>query len=269
MKKLFLPYFSIFLFACNSNAGGPSKMSNDDSLNTSDSKLGKATSMVADAGACSKMIFFQQGAEIEATSYDKDNKERSKQYTKVLSVTNEGGFVVANVEGKDIGVGAGEKPNTVNYNYKCDGNKIYFDLASMFRTASKEKDDSFEASDIEYPIIIKEGETLPDATGTMSSEKNGKKMSIKYYYKDRKVEGREMVTTAAGTWDCYKISNTVVAEMDIPGMDEKSKEMMKKMQESMKTTSINWFAPDLGIVKMELYMNGKLQSRNEVTAIKR
>jgi hypothetical protein len=61
----------------------------------------------------------------------------------------------------------------------------------------------------------------------------------------------------------------VEAEMDIPGMDEKTKEMMKKMKEGMKTTTTTWFSPDFGIVKMEMYMNGKLESRNEVTAVRK
>ena len=177
-------------------------------------------------------------------------------------------MTVANVEGSDIQTGDGKVSN-VKYNLKCDGNKIYFDIASMFRTAEKEKDASFESSMIEYPINISAGETLPDATGTMSSDRNGKKMTMKYHYKNRKVEGKEDVTTAAGTWSCYKISNAVEVEMDIPGMDERSRKMMEAMKDKMKTTTTTWFSPDFGIVKMEMYMNGKLQSRNEVTAVRR
>jgi hypothetical protein len=223
----------------------------------------------ADAGACGKLVFFRQGAEIEATSYGKDGKENSKQYTKILSVTNEGGFTIAKVEGKDVQVGEEQKVTTVNYEYKCDGNKIYFDVASMFRTAEKEQDATFESSLIEYPINVKEGETLPDATGTMSSERDGKKMLMKFVYKDRKVGGREEITTPAGTFNCFKISNSVEVEMDIPGMDEKAKEMMKQMKNNMKNTTTTWFSPDFGIVKMEMYINGELTSRNEVTMVKK
>ena len=109
---------------------------------------------------------------------------------------------------------------------------------------------------------------MPDATGTMSSERDGKKMLMKFVYKDRKVEGKEEITTPAGTFNCFKISNSVEVEMDIPGMDEKTKEMMKQMKNNMKSTTTTWFAPNFGIVKMEMYMNGELQSRNEVTAVK-
>ncbi len=263
MKILNTIIIALVILSCNNAGDKKSENSNDLSSSSTQSETAKS----ADGNACSRLIFFQPGAEIEATSYNKEGKEISKQYTKVLSVTNEGGFTVANVEGKDIQTG-GDKTTTVNYNYKCDGNKIYFDVASMFRTAEKSNDASFESSLIEYPINIKEGEVLPDATGTMSSESKGKKMTMKYFYKNRKVGAKENITTPAGTWNCYKISNSIEVEMDIPGMDETTKKMMKKMQDGMKTTATTWFAPDFGVVKMEMYMNGELKSRNEVTAVK-
>jgi hypothetical protein len=265
-NSFIIPSLTILLFSCRNNAGDKkSENSNDSSSSSTKSETGKS----ADGNNCNRMIFFQPGAEIEATSYNKEGKEISKQYTKVLSVINEGGFTVANVEGRDADVDEERKTTTVNYNYKCDGNKIYFDVASMFRTAEKNKAASFESSLIEYPINLKEGEILPDATGKMSAERDGKKSEMRFIYKDRKVEGNEEVTTPAGTWSCYKISNSISTEMDIPGMDEKSKEMMKKMQEGMKTTTTTWFAPDFGIIKMEMYVNGELKSSNEVTAFKK
>jgi hypothetical protein len=45
--------------------------------------------------------------------------------------------------------------------------------------------------------------------------------------------------------------------------------MMAEMTNKMKTTSITWFAPDFGVVKMEMYQNGKLQMKNEVVTVKR
>jgi hypothetical protein len=268
-KKLIIISSLFLVMACNNSGNKPDSQTNDTTHTETDQKQIDQPSASVDAGACGKMIFFQPGAEIEATSYDEEGKEISKQYTKILSVTNEGGFTVANVEGKDTDVDGEKQTTTVNYNYKCDGNKIYFDVASMFRTAEKEKDASFESSLIEYPINVKEGEVLPDATGIMNSMRDGKKTALKFIYKNRKVEGMEKITTPAGTWNCYKLSNSVESEMDIPGMDEKAKEMMKKMQEGMKMTTTTWFAPDFGIVKMEMYMNGKLQSRNEVTSVKK
>ncbi|MBL7745483.1 MAG: hypothetical protein JNN00_18580 [Chitinophagaceae bacterium] len=257
-------FFVLLLTACNNS-------DDDKAADTSAEKdkpaveSGKKSSST---GACSKLIFFHPGAEVEARSYNADGEAVSSQHTKILDVKSEDGMTVAYVEGADLQSGA-DKPKVVNYSYKCDGNKIYFDVASMFRDAQKQKDATFESSLIEYPINVKEGESLPDATGVMKAEKNGKKMEMKYHFINRKVEGKEEVTTPAGTWNCFKISHDVEVEMDIPGMNEKAKEMMKTMQGNIKTTTITWMAPDFGIVKMEMYMNDKLASRNEVVSFKK
>ncbi len=263
MKILYISFLSCLVIACNNVTDAPKTTSTETSASTTDEPAKSVN-----AGACSKLIFFQQGAEVEATSYNAAGTEISKQLTKVLDVKNENGMTVAYVEGTDRTVEGEAKP-AIHYNYKCDGNKIYFDIASMFRTAKKEGDSKFESGLIEYPINVTAGETLPDATGVMQTEKDGKKSEMKYHFKERKVEGKEDVTTPAGTWSCYKISYITEVDLEIPGMDEQSKEMMRKLKGTMKNKTITWMSPDFGIVKMEMYMNGKLASRNEVTAVKR
>jgi hypothetical protein len=254
-------WIAVLFLACNSNEG-------NNTAAAKDSGIVAEKSSPASSGACSKLIFFKEGAEIETKTYKATGDAISTQLTKILSVKEEGGVTVATVESTDKQNGSG-KVTKMNYDYKCDGNKIYFDIASLFRTETKKRDVSFKVSVIEYPISVTAGETLPDATGTMSTETNGKKMEVKYHYKDRKVEAKEEVTTAAGTFNCYKISNNIEMEMDMPGMDERAKKVMEAMREKMKTTSSTWFAPDFGIVKMEMYQNGKLQSKTEVTGVKR
>jgi hypothetical protein len=253
-------WIAVLISACNSNEAN--------NTTTGDSGVVAEKSSPASSGACGKLIFFKQGAEIESKTYNAAGEAVNTQVTKVLTVKEDGGVTVANVEGTDTQTGDG-KATTRNYDYKCDGNKIYFDIASMFRTEAKNGDASFKGSIIEYPINVTAGQTLPDATGTMSSGKDGKIMEMKYHYKDRKVEGKEDVTTAAGSFSCYKISNSVDVDMDIPGMDESAKKMMKSMKDKMKTTTSTWFAPDFGIVKMEMYQNGKLITKTEVTAFKK
>jgi hypothetical protein len=163
----------------------------------------------------------------------------------------------------------GKHITNMKYSYKCDGKSIYFDLATMMRQTAEKQQATFEASMIEYPIAVTAGQTLPEASGTMRIAKDGGKMTMKYHYKDRKVEGKEAVKTPAGSWNCYKITTRVEVELDIPGMNEKTKKMMESMTNKMKTTSITWFAPDFGVVKMEMYQNGKLQMKNEIVTVKR
>lgn len=256
-----LVWIAVLVTACNNTDGTKASIASDSTAATEERATGNSS-------GCNNLIFFQNGAEIYAKSYNEAGKVISSMHTKIMDVIKEEeGMMVAYVEASDTS--NGNHVLDMKYNYKCDGKSIYFDLASMMRSTAQDQDAKFEGSQIEYPIAVKAGETLPDANGVMSMEKGGRKMTMKYHYKERKVDGKEKVTTPAGTWNCYKISNVVEVEMDFPGLDEKAKKMMQTMTKQMKTTGITWFSPDFGIVKMELYQNGKLQSRNEIVAVKR
>ncbi len=256
MKKL-IPILLLF-GACN-NASESGK-------NPSTPPSSSVKTTEGSGSGCASLIFFRKGVVIEATSYNAEGKEVSKQLTNVLDISEKDGSTIAHVRGEDIQSGS-EKKTAMEYNYRCDGKNIYMDIASAFRTMEKNADASFTSTEIEYPISIREGQSLPDVAGTMTAEKNGKKTTMTFQYKNRKVGKMESVTTPAGTWNCYPVSTDVTMEMDIPGMSDKVKEMMKAMQDNMKSSTTTWFAPDFGIVKMEMYQNGKLQSRNEVTKV--
>lgn len=240
--------------------------------NSGDKTTDKSTTATAnekkentDASGCAKMIFFKEGVEIDTKTYDGNGKEVSTQHSKIINVKDEGGMTVATSESVDTAV----KKEPVRVNYKCDGSKIYVDLASIMNNAAKEKGGKFEASPVEYPIDVKEGQTLPDADGEMKIEAKGKTMTVKYHFKERKVEAKEDVTTAAGTFSCFKVSNTIESEMEMPGMTEQMKKAMEMMKDKMKMSSVTWFAPSFGVVKSEMYLNGKMQSRNEIVRYKK
>lgn len=258
MKHLI--WIAVVYTACNSTAGTDQPANQAAAALTEENATGPV--------ACNNLIFFRPGAEIGSKSYDGSGKEISSQHVKIEKVKNEGGMTVAHVAASDTSK-PGNHITNMQYSYKCDGKSIYFDLASMMQSTADKKNATFEASMIEYPIAVSAGQTLPEASGTMTMGKDGRKTTMKYHYKDRKVTGKETVTTPAGSWDCYKISNRVDMEMDIPGMTESTKKMMEKMTNQMKTTSITWFAPDFGVVKMEMYQNGKLQMKNEIVSVKR
>ena len=85
---------------------------------------------------------------------------------------------------------------------------------------------------------------------------NGMKMfTMNFKITERKVEAQESITTAAGTFECYKLSqktNTKISFMD-------------------KTyTSIAWYAPEIGSVRSETYSeSGKLEGYRVLTNISR
>ncbi|HPN59792.1 MAG TPA: hypothetical protein PLU11_11485 [Chitinophagaceae bacterium] len=283
MKQLFIFCLLLIFFSCNNSAEEKPSVVKD-SITKAEAIPPPATVEVpgdsaepvkepvtADVGnvSCTRLIFFQPGAEIESVSYDGKGKENSRQVTRILSVSEKGGFTVAKVASTDTEAGEKGKQSKVFYDYKCDGKNIYFDIASMFRTEKKNSDSSFESTPIPFPISVKAGQVLPDAKGVMSAQRGDRKMTMTYTFKKRKVEAMEEITTPAGTWKCYKISNAVEVEMDIPGMEEKTKAMMKQMQGIMKMTSSTWLSPEFGIVRMETYLNGEMKSRNEVVSFKK
>lgn len=283
MKQVFLFSLVMFIYSCNLSAEKNQtgvKAGNgqtETAAVSSDTEVpgdpAKKAANEASTGTgelpCTRLIFFQPGTVVESVSTDAKGKETSRQLTRILAITDKDGFTVANAESTVTMEGVKGKQTNVKYDYKCDGKNVYFDIASMFRTDSKNNETGFESSTIPYPINVKAGQTLPDASGVMSSTSGKRKMTMTYTFSNRKVTGMEEVTTAAGTWKCYKISMDVDMEMDIPGMDENVKKMMKQMKDSRKMSSITWFSPDFGVVKTETYLNGELQSKNEVVAVKR
>ena len=71
--------------------------------------------------------------------------------------------------------------------------------------------------------------------------------------KDRKVVGKETVTTAAGTFECFKVEQTT--EMD-----------MGFVKREMK--GVSFIAEGIGVVRSESFdKNGDLESYSEITQV--
>ena len=107
-----------------------------------------------------------------------------------------------------------------------------------------------QADDIymEYPSSMNVGDQLKDATMHMEmNNASGMKQTIDMEVTDRKVEGKESVTTAAGTWDCYKITQKTKMRIKTMGIG---------MPMNIETTE--WYAPGFGVVKTES-KNGKTE----------
>lgn len=138
----------------------------------------------------------------------------------------------------------------------------------MYRTQAKAQDSTFQSAEFVLPLQLKVGESLPDIVSTVRSEQGGRPSSMTITLSNRKVTAKESVTTEAGTWDAFKITNDLQIDMELPGMDAKIKEMIAKMQAETKLISIIWFAPAIGIVKSETYKNGELESGNRIVSIR-
>ncbi|MEP6713344.1 MAG: hypothetical protein ABJA37_13040 [Ferruginibacter sp.] len=263
MKKIFPLAFVVMIMACNNQAGNADASVNDSS-HVGQNKNEDQSSV---SGDCSSCILFHQGAEIETTSYDGQGKETRKQVSIVTKVYTEGGMTVAEMQTKNNNV-KGNDEKLMTATYKCDGKQLYVDLSGFL--ANNKSGNKIVTSGLLFPFNVSVGETLPDANYSIDMNMGGKAMKITSHIKDRKVEVKEPVTTAAGTFDCYKISSVVEAETEIPGMDEKTKQIMEEARKKMgQSKMIFWYAPDVSIIKMQFFMGDKMISASEVTGIKK
>jgi hypothetical protein len=127
---------------------------------------------------------------------------------------------------------------------------------AMYKDMEVKADDAF----IEYPSTVTDGQSLKDASFKMETYKNGVTYStINLDQTNRKVIGKESVTTPAGTWECWKIT-----------YDSKFKINMGGIGIPMNMQGTEWFAPGFGIVKTEVAnKNGKLMGSTMITSVKK
>lgn len=263
MKKIFPLAFVAMIMACNNQAGNTNGSVNDSGHVGQNKNKGQSSV----SGDCSSCILFHEGAEIETSSYDGQGKETRKQVATVTRVYTEGGMTVAEMQTKNNNV-KGDDEKLMTAIYKCDGKQLYVDLSGFL--ADNKSGNKIVTSGLLFPFNVSVGETLPDANYSIEMNMGGKTMKVTSHIKDRKVELKEPVTTAAGTFECYKISSVVEAETEIQGMDEKTKQIMEEAKKKMgQSKIIFWYAPDVSIMKMQFFMGDKMISASEVTGIKK
>jgi hypothetical protein len=151
----------------------------------------------------------------------------------------------------------GKTITSATNNIKCVDGIMQMDMKVFIPAAQQEqmKTGSANASDVylEYPSNMNIGDQLKDGQLNMDYEStSGLKSSIEISITERKVEGKESVTTPAGTWECFRISshNKIVSKISGIGIP-------------IKMDVTEWFAPGFGIVKTE-----SKAGKTEITAIK-
>lgn len=96
------------------------------------------------------------------------------------------------------------------------------------------------------------GSKLPDNGFIAQTYTGGMKiMTVGLKVTDRKVENKEVVTMSAGRFDCYKITS-----------DQSIKFIFNF---NLQTTQR--FAPNIGIIKTEVYRKGESNSTSMITKI--
>ena len=198
---------------------------------------------------------FKEGVIMELSNYNKNDKITSSMTHTVSKVSNAGGDFVATIstklkdkKGESIGAGG-------SYQLTCKGDLIIMDMQGMIDQTALASMGSMEVEmsgdGLFFPNELNVGDELEGGELNTKASLNGislMKMNIRI--DDRKVVGKESVTTPAGTFDCVKIEQTT----SMSGMGSRT----------MKATV--WFAKGVGMVKSEnMDKKGNVDSKTVLT----
>jgi len=205
---------------------------------------------------CSNYYFLQNNKTIEMTISNNKGKESGKMTYVVSDSKKNGSSITATINSEFVDA-KGKTISKATNNVKCESGVMQMDMKTFIPPAQMEQMKSGEAKAtdvyLEYPANMNVGDQLKDGQFNMDYEStSGLKSSIEISITDRKVEGKETITTSAGTWECYKISakNKIVSKIAGIGFP-------------IKMDVVEWFAPGFGIVKTE-----SKTGKTEITSIK-
>ncbi|MEI3802237.1 MULTISPECIES: TapB family protein [unclassified Chitinophaga] len=210
---------------------------------------------------CKGYYYLLNNAEIEMTILDAKGVASGKTIYKVTNVRKDGAGTVSDFtntfydkSNKQVTSGTGQ--------FKCSGNGVAIDMKMSVPSMPQMKDMKMEgktnASFLDYPSGMHAGQELPGGTFEMNGNVKGMEMGISYVISNRKVLGKEKVTTPAGSWDCFKIAYDINFEMKMMGQGI-----------PMKFSAIEWFALDFGPVKTSSSKDGKDMGGTMITALKK
>ena len=209
------------------------------------------------AQECRMFFPSTEGTVIEMTQFDKNGKPTSYSTQNIIkrNETAKGLTVRYQQTLKDA---KDDKTFTNEMEVRCESGKFYVDMTDLFKgmnlesyQSSPEMQVTVDGDAMFYPSDLSPNSVLPDGKVTAKINTNGFTMLTMYVnLSNRKCAAIESVTTPAGTFECYKITQDVEA-----------KAIVKVL-----ATDITWLAEGVGVVKTESYdKKGKLMSSSQLT----
>jgi hypothetical protein len=211
------------------------------------------TAAYASAQRCDTYYPLSSGTVYELETFNPKQKKTGRMVNTVQDVQASGAKTEAKVlneyyDEKD------KKQTESAYTFVCDGDKVLIDMRSFvspqMMEAYKDMEAKMEGDYLIIPAKLSVGEVLPEGNMTilLSDKKSGQQMTaIKVRIYNRTVEGKESITSPAGTFDCYKINYDMRMETSTMGIG---------IPVNMKVTE--WLAPGTGVIKSENFnRNGK------------
>lgn len=205
---------------------------------------------------CSKYYPMKEGSSFEYTMYNKKGKTEGVTSYTITDVNNESGTTSATFDMKFTD-NKGKEVFNSDYSISCSGDGITIDFESLFPSQMMKQYEEMglemdiTGTDIQLPNDLSVGKALEDANVSVTMNMSGMKMNVTVDQTNRKVEKKETVTTPAGTFECYLITETSLS---------------KTMGATQEMNNKLWLAEGVGMVKQESYKkNGNLITRMELT----
>ena len=198
---------------------------------------------------CSKYYPLEEGTKFQITNYDKNDKAGT--VVDYLIKESSGDTAIIYYEMFDD---KGELVMSSEYGITCENDGVSIDFNSLAAPGMMEQYQDMEVdlsgTNLFLPNNLSVGQSLPDADLLMNVRMTplNMKMTVKIF--DRKVEGKETITTPAGTFDCIILTQSSETKMGV----------------KVSGSSREWYAPEVGLVKQESYnKKGKIMGKSILT----
>lgn len=198
---------------------------------------------------CNDYYVLEQGTEWTYENFGKNGKTAGKNQQKVTAYEKIGNGFRATIN-SIIFSDKGKKLMEADLEMTCDNGVMIMDMRKFIPEEQQKAFSSYEmkieSDNLELPSKLSAGQTLKNGSVTMSAVGSPIPMTMAVQITDRKVVGKETITTPAGTFDCYKITS-------------KSNTQTKMgINMSFEFSSTEWIAEKVGMVKSESFdKNGK------------
>ncbi|PKP19989.1 MAG: hypothetical protein CVU05_10055 [Bacteroidetes bacterium HGW-Bacteroidetes-21] len=202
---------------------------------------------------CQGFISMQLNSILEYQQFNAKGKPESSHKTQITNVTSENGATTITTDNTYYD-DKSKEVYKAQQSYTCKDGVITFDMGNMFDAATMSAYQSMEvkmvSDKMDLPANLSEGQALSNGSATMTILNQGvKMMTMTVNVTNRKVEKKESITVAAGTFECYKIT-----------YDIESKVMFK-----VQAKSAEWYCAGIGLVKSESFdSKGKLTGSTEL-----
>jgi hypothetical protein len=205
---------------------------------------------------CNQFYQFKNGQTLIYTSYNKKGKMVQKEVQEVTEYE-------ATADGFDMQIKTtsfdkkDEKTVSGTLDITCSNGVYSFDVRNFVNDEMMQAfygmEVTVEGTPLEVPNSLSVGQTLPSGDCTITAGSEGSTfLTLTVTVEDRKVTGRESVTTEAGTFDCFVIEQNVTSKMIF--------------KQTFNTKE--YLAKDVGPVRVETYnKSGNLVSTRDLTAI--